>query len=82
MNICFAQSGGRNIVMQTTPNTMFGELVQKYYAKVGISSDDQPKFIFNSKEIKPDSAKTLEDLRIRDGARIEVIMGRTIIGAY
>ena len=39
-------------------------------------------FIFNSKEIKPNSAKTLEDLRIRDGARIEVIMGRTIIGAF
>ena len=81
MNVCFAQSGGRTIVMQTTPKTMFGELVQKYYAKVGISSADQPKFIFNSKELKTDSAKTLEDLRIKDGARIDVIIGRTIIGA-
>ena len=81
MNVCFAQSGGRTIVMQTTPKTMFGDLVQKYYAKVGISSEDQPKFIFNSKELKTDSAKTLEDLRIKDGARIDVIIGRTIIGA-
>ncbi len=81
MNICFVQSGGRTVVMQTTPKTMFAELVQKYYAKVDISSMDQPKFIFNSKELKSDSAKTLEDLKLRDGARVDVIIGRTIIGA-
>ena len=68
--------------MQTTSDTMFAELALKYIQKVGINQQtDQPKFIFNSAELVTDSFKSLEDLRIRDGARIEVVLGKDIIGA-
>ncbi len=60
---------------------MFAELAMKYFGKAGISNEDQPKFIFNSQELKTDSCKTLADLKIRDGARIEVVIGKNIIGA-
>ena len=81
INVCFIKSG-QPINMQAKSDMMFAELVLKYIQKVGINMQtDQPKFIFNSAELFTDSYKTLEQLKIRDGARIEVVLGKDIISA-
>ena len=62
INVCFVKSGVP-INMQANDNMIFAELAWKYFGKVGIDQqNDQPKFIFNSKEIKLDGAKTLKEL--------------------
>ena len=81
MNVCFVKSGVP-INMQSNENMMFAELAYKYFGKVGIDQlNDQPKFIFNSKEIKLESGKNLKELEIRNGSRIEVVLKKDIIGA-
>ena len=81
MNVCFVKSGVP-INMQANDNMIFAELAWKYFGKVGIDQqNDQPKFIFNSKEIKVESAKNLKELEIRNGSRIEVVLKKDIIGA-
>ena len=81
INVCFIKSG-QPINMQAKSDMMFAELALKYIQKVGINQqNDQPKFIFNSANLVTDTCKTLEELKIRDGARIEVVLGKDIIGA-
>ena len=80
MNVCFIQNG-QPINMQTSSEMMFAELALKYFQKTGVKQEDQPKFIFNSQELVTDSCKTLDDLHIIDGARIEVVIGKDVIGA-
>ena len=70
------------INMQVTDDMMFSEVAFKYFAKAGIDQvKDQPKFLFNSREIKPDNYKSLKELDIRNMTRINVVLGRDIIGA-
>ena len=81
INICFIKSG-QPINMQAKTDMMFAEVALKYIQKAGINqTTDQPKFIFNSSELCTDSCKSLDELKIRDGARIEVVLGKDIIGA-
>ena len=60
---------------------MFAEIVLKYFQKTGMSDKDQPQFLFNSQSIPFDSCRTFDELKIRDGAKIDVVIGKTIIGA-
>ena len=81
LNIVFNKNG-KVITMQGKSDMMFAELALKYIQKVGIDiKNDQPKFIFNSSEIVPDSCKELGALGLRDFSRIEVVIGKDIIGA-
>ena len=80
MNVCFIRSG-HPINIQTKGDMMFAELALKYFQKTGVKQEDQPKFIFNSQELVTDSCKTLDELHIIDGARIEVVIGKDVIGA-
>ena len=81
INVCFVLSdNGSKINVQTTSNTMFAELALKFFNKSGIKQEDNPTFIFSSQQLVTTSCKTLEELNIHDGARIEVIVGK-IIGA-
>ena len=81
INICFINNG-QPINMQATSDMMFAELAYKYFQKYGINQDtEQPKFIFNSKEISASSFKTLEELKIFNGSRIDVIIGNDVLGS-
>ena len=46
-----------------------------------MNENDQPQFLFNSQSIPYTSCKSLDELKIRDGAKIDVVIGKTIIGA-
>ena len=81
LNINFKKGNEQSIFMQATGDMMFAELALKYYQKTGITNEDQPQFIFNSQSIPTDSCRTLDDLKIRDGARIDVVIGKNVIGA-
>ncbi len=81
LNINFKKGNEQSIFMQATGDMMFAELALKYYQKTGITNEDQPQFIFNSQSIPGDSFRTLNELNIRDGARIDVVIGKNVIGA-
>lgn len=81
MNVTFIKEG-QPINMQVVDSMMFAEVAMKYFNKMGIDqTKDQPKFIFNSKELKTDSYKSLAELGIRNMSRIEVVIGKDVIGA-
>ena len=81
INVCFMKAG-IPINMQLKDDTMFAEVALKYFGKAGIDQDrDQPKFLFNSKELRTDSYKSLSELGIRNMSKIEVVIGKDVIGA-
>ena len=82
INVFFNKGNEQKIMMQTTSDTLFAELALKYFQKTGIDQkQDLPKFIYNSKSIPHDSCKSMEELGIRDGAKIDVVIGAAVIGA-
>ena len=81
INVYFKKGNEQTILMQAKSDMMFAELVLKYFQKTGMSENDQPQFLFNSQSIPYDSCRTLDDIKIRDGAKIDVVIGKTIIGA-
>ena len=83
INVCFMKAGDMApINMQLMDNMMFAEVAYKYFGKAGIDQiKDQPKFLFNSKELKTDTCKTLADLGIKNMSRVEVVIGKDVIGA-
>ncbi len=83
INVCFMKAGAAApINMQVTDDMMFAEVALKYFGKAGIDQvNDQPKFLFNSKELKTDTCKTLADLGIKNMSRVEVVIGKDVIGA-
>ena len=81
INVTFIKAG-TSINMQLKDDMMFAEVALKYFTKMGINqTTDQPKFLFNSKELKTDSYKSLAELGIRNMSRIEVVIGKDVIGA-
>ena len=81
INVVFSKAG-KTVMMQTNSKMMFAELALKYSQKVGIDlKADQIKFIFNSMEIKTDSCRELEEIGINNMARIDVVVGKDVIGA-
>ena len=65
---------GEPINMQAKNDMMFAELAFKYFEKYNINQDiEKQKFIYNSIEVIPDTYKTLDELNIYNGSRIEVI---------
>ena len=83
INVLFAQAGQpQPINMQLTDDMLFAEVALKYFSKMGIDqATDSPKFLFNSKEIKTDSYKSLAELGIKNMSRIEVVIMKNVIGA-
>ena len=83
INVCFMKPGDQTpINMQLTDGMMFAEVALKYFGKAGIDqAKDQPKFLFNSKELKTDSYKSLAELGIKNMSRIDVVIGKDVIGA-
>ena len=80
INITFSYMG-RMINVQGQRTMRFSELAKMLCTKADIKEDQEPEFIYNSKRYKLDEQKTLNELRLNDNARIEVILSKTIIGA-
>ena len=76
------RNNDNNITLQLKDDMMFCEAALMYLQKSGIDKEkDDPKFLYNSREIKIDSYKTLKELKIPNRAIIEVILAKNIIGA-
>ena len=70
IKICFEKYGKKHF-MSAKSYMMFNEIAFKYCKKF-IGDENDFKFIFNNEELDPDSCKTLEELRIKDGSIIYV----------
>ena len=62
---------GKTDTMKVEPNSLFAEVIIKYYEIIGKSSDNF-SFEYNSKKLSPNSGKSLKDLGIPNKARIKV----------
>ena len=81
INVCFVLSdNGAKINVQTKTDALFAELAMSFFNKSDIKQEDKPTFIYCSQQLVTDSCKTLAELNIHDGSRIEVVVGK-IIGA-
>ncbi len=70
---------GELLNMQAKTDMIFAELVFKFCLKFNINQErEKPIFIYNSDDIEPDTYKTLDELGIYNGSRIEVIIGSDI----
>lgn len=59
--------------MQTTSEKKFSEIALRFFSQAGITPDSKFKFIYNSTELYMDTNKTLNELGIKDKAKIDVI---------
>ena len=81
INVYFRKGNEQTILMQAKSDMMFAELILKYFQKTGMSEKEEPQFLYNSSSIPYDSCKTLDEIKIRDGAKIDVVLGKYIVGA-
>ena len=70
---------GTQILIQANSDDLFAEVAFRYLQKVVISEDY--KFFFNSRELKPNSYKTLAELKMKNYSRIDVVISKDVIGA-
>lgn len=78
INIVFIQDG-ETLNMQAKSDMMLAELVFKFCLKFNINLErEKPIFVYNSIDLVPDTYKTLDELGIYNGSRIEVIIGSDI----
>ena len=49
--------------------------------KAGLTEQQAPKFFYNSTELKPESAKTLEEYRVSSNSNIDVVLSSLVVGA-
>ena len=82
MNIIFELTGrSAAITIQATKSMQFCELAQKFLIKAGVEADKKPSFLINSKSFDVNETRTLGQLNINNGARINVVLVQEIIGA-
>ena len=79
MNIVF-NNQGKNVTIQTQKEAKFSEVATKFANKAGVL-DKKPSFIISSQKIEMTSDLTVEQLKIKDNMKIEVIYESDIIGA-
>ena len=73
INVLFVKAG-QNYCLQLNDDIMFAEAAFKFFEKVGMNANDNPKFFFNSQEIRIDSYKSLRELGIVNMSTIEVVL--------
>ena len=59
--------------MQTNLEKTFSEIASRFFSQADIIPNSEIKFIYNSKELYMDTNKTLQELGIKDGSKIDVI---------
>ena len=79
LNIIFTCQG-RSINFQATKDTKIHDLATRFAVKFG-QPDQVPTFFMNSMSIDINQDKTLEELKIKNQARIDVVFTAQVIGA-
>ena len=79
MNIVF-NNQGKNVTIQTQKEAKFCEVATKFANKAGVL-DKKPSFIISSQKIEMTCDLTVDQLKIKDNNKIEVIYESDIIGA-
>ena len=79
LNIIFTCQG-RTINFQATKDTKIGDLATRFAAKFG-KPELVPAFFMNSMSIDINQNKTLEELKIKNQAKIDVVFTSLVIGA-
>ena len=69
---------GQSYCLLLKDDAMFAEAVLTFFEKTGMNEDDNPKFFFNSQEIRIDSYKSLRELGIKNMSIIEVVLGNQV----
>ena len=69
----------KTIICQGTKKTKFSELCKKFCDKAGIQ-DGTPTFLVNSMRVELDETRTLDQLRMYNNIRIDVVLISNIIG--
>ena len=73
---------GKNIIIKAKGEMTFSELIFKYMKKVGLNESllSNYNFIYNSMSISKDTMKTLDELNITNGAKIDVVIYNSQFG--
>ena len=79
MNIIF-NNQGKNVTIQTQKEAKFSEVATKFANKAGVL-DKKPSFIISSQKIEMTCDQTVDELKIKDNHKIEVIYESDIKGA-
>ena len=79
MNIIF-NNQGKNVTIQTQKEAKFCEVATKFANKAGVL-DKKPSFIISSQKIEMTCDLTVDQLKIKDNNKIEVIYESEIKGA-
>jgi len=79
LNLIF-NSQGSKIAIQAKKDARFCEVATKFANKAGVL-DKEISFIIFSESVKKDCTKTLEELKLKNNNRIEVIFNAEVIGA-
>ena len=77
-NILFSLNGGYTVNMYVNENMLFIEVAEKFYEFFQIKRNDEVIFIYNSRNIKPDSCRTLKEIGMKNMSKIEVITQKPI----
>ena len=66
---------GQTINIQAKTDEMFAEVALRYLGKAGLDINaNNPKFLFNTQELKLDNPKTLAELNMPKNANIDVVL--------
>ena len=66
---------GQTINIQAKTDEMFAEVAFRYLGKAGLDINaNNPKFLFNTQELKLDNPKTLAELNMPKIANIDVVL--------
>ena len=79
-NVCFIYAGNQYLI-QADSKMKFSELVTKFYSKAQIKEKINLTFIFDSKRISENDNDSLEQLKIHDQSKIDVLLIQSIVGA-
>ena len=70
--LIFSNLNGQNVVVQAHTSDLFAEVAFNYLNKIGKKYADC-KFFFKSRELSLSSAKTLDEYKIFNNAKIDVV---------
>ena len=68
----FIHKNTSEIKMQTYSNEKFANIALRYYSQAGMKGEF-PKFVYKAQVLPSESPLTLDELNIKDQARIEVV---------
>ena len=79
VNVLFILNG-KSINMQAKSDDLFADVALRYMQKMGIAQES-PKFFFNGRELSVNSAKSLDEYKINNQSKIDVVLSSLVIGA-